>query len=373
LKADNSLLGRVEYVINEWNGFVTGNALYEMGAGQEQKKDFSYIEVQAGRGQYAWNDYNADGIQQLNEFEIAQFQDQAKFIRVFTPTNVFIKANYTQFNYSLLLSPRALANSIKNKRFKNIITRFSAQSALQTGKKILAQGNPEFNPFTGKIADTALISLSQVISNTLSFNRFSSGWGIDISNVSNFSKSLLTYGFESRQLNEWTFRGRVNIKRVYTFEILQKIGINNLLTPNFNNRNYALTTLSSEPKFTYINSTKYRVQTSYLYTQKQNSILYGGEKSITHSLNIEGKYNAVQNTSLTAKFTYSNIAYTGANNTTVSYIMLDGLLPGKNFLWNIEFTKRLINNLEISFNYEGRKPGETRTINIGRASIRALL
>ncbi|MDI9363939.1 MAG: hypothetical protein QM541_03235 [Flavobacterium sp.] len=373
LKADNSLLARVEYVINEWNGLVTGNALYEIGAGQEQKKDFSYIEVQAGRGQYTWNDYNADSIQQLNEFELAQFQDQAKFIRIFTPTNVFVKANYTQFNYSLLLSPRALANKINNKHFKNIITRFSVQSALQTGKKILAQGNPEFNPFTGKIADTALISLLQVISNTLSFNRFSSSWGVDISNVSNFSKSLLTYGFESRQLNEWSFRGRVNIKRSYTFEILQKVGTNNLLTPNFNNRNYALNAVSSEPKFTYINGTKYRVQTSYQYSQKTNSILYGGEKSVTHSLNIEGKYNAVQNTSFTAKFTYSNISYTGATNTTVSYIMLDGLLPGKNYLWNIEFTKRLINNLEISFSYEGRKPGETRTINIGRASIRALL
>jgi hypothetical protein len=373
LKADNSLLGRVEYIINEWNGFVTGNTLYEIGAGQEQKKDFSYIEVQAGRGQYTWNDYNGDGIQQLNEFEIAQFPDQAKFIRVFTPTNVFVKANYTQFNYSLLLSPRALTNTIKNKRFKNIITRFSAQSALQAGKKILAQGNPEFNPFTGKIADTALISLSQVFTNTLSFNRFSSSWGIDISNTSNYSKSLLTYGFESRQLNEWTFRGRVNIKRIYTIEILQKVGSNNLLTPNFANRNYALNTFSSEPKFTYINSTKYRLQTSYQYLQKTNSVLYGGEKSVTNSLNIEGKYNAVQNTSLTAKFTYSNISYLGATNTTVSYIMLDGLLPGKNYLWNIEFTKRLINNLEISFSYEGRKPGETRTINTGRASIRALL
>ena len=373
LQPDNSLLGRVEYVVNEWNGFLTGNALYELGSGQEQKKDFSYIEVPAGRGQFTWNDYNNDGIQQLNEFEIAQFQDQAKFIRVYAPTNVFIKANYTQFNYSILLSPRALASSIHNVRFRNIITRFNLQSALQTGKKVLAQGNPEINPFNSKIADTALISLTKIFSNTLSFNRFSSSWGIDVSNVINFSKSLLTYGFESRQLTEWTLRGRVNINRIYTLELLQKFGDNNLITPNFNNRNYALQTLSTEPKFTYTNGTKYRLQTSYQFIQKTNSLLYGGEKSINNSLNIEGKYNAVQSTSLTAKFTYSNISYTGTNNTTVSYIMLDGLLPGKNFLWNIEFTKRLVNNLEISFSYEGRKPGETRTINIGRASIRALL
>ncbi|HEX8333606.1 MAG TPA: hypothetical protein VF622_13380, partial [Segetibacter sp.] len=73
------------------------------------------------------------------------------------------------------------------------------------------------------------------------------------------------------------------------------------------------------------------------------------------------------------KFTYSNITYSGAVNSTISYIMLEGLLPGQNFLWNFDITKRLSNSLELSFQYEGRKPAETRTIHIGRASLRALL
>jgi hypothetical protein len=373
LQPENTLLGRAEYAINEFKGFVTGNVLYEVGAGQEQRRDYSYIEVPAGRGEYAWNDYNNDGIPQINEFEIALFPDQAKFIRVFTPTNQYVKANYTQFNYSVTLNPKTISNSFKNKKFGNFLGRFNLQSSLQTGKKELAQGNIMFNPFKGSINDTSLITLNNIFANTLSYNRFSTNWGVDVSNAINNNKALLTYGFESRQLKEWTLRSRWNFAREYTFEIIQKAGSNSLFTPKFANRNYDFTTVNTEPRFTYTKGTNYRLLTSYGFTKKQNKVIYGGERSVSNSLNMEGKYNAVNNTSLTGKFTFTNITYTGTPNTTISYIMLDALLPGKNFLWNLDLTKRLGKNLELSFEYEGRKPAETRTIHIGRASLRAIL
>jgi hypothetical protein len=374
LQPENSVLGRAEYAINEFKGFITGNVLYEVGAGQEQRRDFSYIEVPAGRGEFAWNDYNADGITQLNEFEIALFPDQAKFIRVFTPTNQFVKANYTQFNYSVNLNPRTLTNSFKNKKMGNFLAKINFQSALQTGKKELSNGALVFDPFKkGGINDTSLLTLTNIFSNSLSFNRFSTKWGFDVSNGRNNSKSLLTYGFESRKFTDWTLRGRWNPARQITFEIIQKTGNNSLFTPKFDNRNYHVETFVSEPRVTFTSGTNYRLSTSYEFEKKKNQPQYGGEKSVSNSMNVEGKYNAVNNTSFAGKFTYSNISYTGMPNTTVSYIMLDALLPGKNFLWNFDLTKRLGNNLELSFQYEGRKPGATRSIHIGRASLRAIL
>lgn len=370
---DNSLLGRAEYVINKWHGFLMGNVLYEIGAGQQQRLDYSYIQVPAGQGQYTWIDLNKDGIAQLNEFELAVFQDQATYIRVYTPTNEFIKANYTQFNYSVTLTPKSLfAGNTKNK-WNKFIGRFIVQSSLQTYKKQLSNGNPVFNPFKGNIEDTALINYNMVLSNTLSFNRYSTSWGADVTNLVNYNKSLLTYGTETKQLNQWNVKGRVNIAKAYTLELIQKFAQNNLFTPAFANQNYSINEYSAQPQLTYTYSTKFRVLGSYIYDGKTNAQQYGGEKAITNSINFEGKYNVVSNTSVSASFTYSNIKFTGAPNTTVSYIMLDALLPGKNYLWNINVTKRLINNLELSFEYEGRKPGDTRIIHTGRASLRALL
>ncbi len=368
---DNTILGRAEYLINEWKGLLSGNVLYELGTGQEQRRDFAYLEVPAGQGEFTWNDYNNDGIQQLNEFETALFQDQAKFIRIFVPTNQFTKANYITLNYNFNLNPRALLVG-ELKGFKNFLSRISLQTSMQRHRKSISQGNFEFDPFKFAITDTALLTLNTSYINSLSFNRYSSKWGLDVSNLKNSGKALLTYGYESRELNDWIARLRWNLSASLTFDLHTKKGRNALYTPSFGNRNYELDAYSAEPKLSFVRGTVFRLQTSYKLEVKNNKEEYGGEQSVSNSLSMETKYNVLQNSSIIGRFTYNNIRYDHPANTTVSYIMLNGLLPGQNFLWSIDLTKRLLNNLELNLQYEGRKPGDTRTIHVGRAAIRAL-
>ena len=374
-KPDQSVLARGEYLVNEWKGLVTGNLLYEVGAGQEQKRDYAFLEVPAGRGEYTWIDYNGDGIQQLNEFEIALFQDQAKYIRIFTPTNEFIKANYNTFNYSINLNPRAAMDITKLAGVKKLLSKINLQSSMQIFKKEIASGIVQLNPFKTPLADTSLINLTAVFINTFSFNRFSTKWGLDITNTRNSGKSLLTYGLESRQLKEWSARTRWNLSKAIQFDIIGKKGANELVTASdkFDNRNYFIDQYSLEPRISITKGTALRLTTGYKFTNKTNQ-KGQQERYSSNALNTELKYNILQSSSILAKFTYSNISFSplASVNTTVGYNMLDGLLPGKNFLWNLELTKRLANNLEISIQYEGRKPGDTRVVHVGRASLRAL-
>ena len=208
--------------------------------------------------------------------------------------------------------------------------------------------------------------------NTLSINR-NGKWGVDAGRNSSINKSLLTYGLESTQQTEYNLKVRFSIKQKFQFEVLQKFYNKNLSTPSFSNMNYALTGISTEPRLTYSPNAQLRLMTYYQYGNMNNLAIYGGENSLSNSISVESKINYIQSASINLKFSSDQISYTGTNNTTVSYIMLNGLQPGKNYLWNLEFTKRVMNSLEISFSYEGRKAGESPTVNIGRASVRAIL
>ncbi len=196
-KAEETLLGRLEYTCSLFKNAISLTTLYEFGSGQEQKRAYTYVEVPAGQGVYTWNDYNGDGVQQSNEFEIAIYADQKKFIKVFTPTNEYVKVNYVNFNQSLVFEPGNFWDNKNKSGLQKFISRFSDQASVQISNRLLSsEGIKAYNPFVDALSDSAIIITSSSINNSVYFNRSSAKWGIDYNVLHNAAKQLLTYGVE---------------------------------------------------------------------------------------------------------------------------------------------------------------------------------
>jgi len=370
-----NVLGRVEYNGTLAKGFLVPSLLYEVGSGQEQKRIYTYVEVPAGQGIYMWNDYNKDGVQQANEFELALYPDQKKYIRLITPTNEYTKVNYVILNHSLQLNPESLWVSNEEKKgWQRFVSRFSDQLSLQINNRVLATaGFSAFNPFAGNVQDTNIIANLTSISNTFFYNRSSAVWGGEYTTAYNAGKTLLTYGLEGNNLLRHAIKLRWTFLRSLTGNLAAQTGERSYRSSLNDGRSYLVRQNNLEPSLTWILRSAFRLTGGYKYDDRRNSPEYGGELALIQSANLDARLTTKTLGTIQSRATYANIRYSGAPNTSLSFVMLDALQNGSNWLWYLNWERRLSKGIELSLEYEGRKPGDNPVVHTGRMSIRAIL
>ena len=368
---ENSLIGRIEYNFKAWKNALQWSTFYEVGSGLEQKKEFLYIQVNSGQGIYTWIDYNEDGIKDLNEFEIAQYADQADYIRVFVPSNTYVNTYSNEFNQSFYWRPERIW--AKKKGFLGFMSRFSDQARFRVNKKTnsIENGNV-FNPFENRVADSALISTNAFIRNALFFNRTSSIFAAGYNFQQNQSKTLLASGFDSRTSSYNELNLRWNMTRKFALILIGQQGVKQVLADYTSGRDYSIDYQWLKSTISYQPSTNFRLTLETRGVTKENIISGGaGETCQIIDMGSTFKYNQTDKGSLQGELKVLKINYDGNVNSAIGFEMLEALRPGINYTWTIGYQKTVSKNLQITFQYLGRKSEDTRIIHTGGMEIRA--
>ncbi len=376
LDPKETYLGRVEYNLNVMKGLVRLNTIYELGAGQQQRLAYNYLQVDRGMGTHVWIDRNEDGVQQQNEFEQAVFQDQADFIRVTILTNDFVKSNNVAFSQSMDIEPSSLIKKAKKGEAKpySWLRRLSSRSLFKIERKTLANSDVlAFNPFQLDVADTSLLSIGSNIRNIIYFNRTETKFRVELQQSDSRTKILLNLGFDSRRRTDYTIIPSFKLGNKFRMQLNSLYGFNDNISEFFPDRNYKLEMLELKPQFIYMQKTLFRASVQYKYKNSLNRI-GASEKAISHDVTLETKYSNSKksNTSIRATITWVNMRFDGQNNTPVQFAMTEGLLNGQNFIWTINIDRSLSRNIQLNIGYEGRKMGESNVVHVGRAQIRAV-
>jgi len=372
IKPDNTLLSRFEYSPRFFKGFIASSLFYETGYGLENKKEYYYLQVPAGQGTYAWKDYNDNGIKELNEFEISQFPDQALYIKVYTPTNQYVKVLHDQFSFSLNLRPSVFLKEDSKKTMK-FVSRFATQTVYRVDKKSNDNGKFfTFNPIDIRLGDSLLTALNYSLRQSIFFNQSAAVFGMDYSFQNNLSKQLLTNGFQFRKTTSHEVRWRWNMTRAWSINSTNITGRKLDSSTFFSTRNFDIEFYELEQKLSYQPSTSFRLSASFKYNLKQNLLKDSGNEKAEHNdFGLEFKFNQQEKGSLTGRANFISISYNAAENTPVAYEMLNALKTGYNYTWGLNYQRNLTNNIQISINYEGRKSPNSNIVNIGGAQVRA--
>jgi hypothetical protein len=370
---EKNILSKTDYSVRFLKGLIRSNTVYQIGSGLEVKKEYSFIEVPAGQGNFAYvGDINGNGVKDLNEFEAAVFSDEAKYIKVFTPTNEYIKVYRNLFSESLYITPRQL---LKNKKgFAHLISKLSTRTNWSTDRNS-SDDSHYFNPAYLPVTDTNLITLNALFNQQIYFNKTSSVFAIDYGYTDNKNKSLLTNGFEARNYIKNEFHGRWNVSKQWTIEYFYAFGTKSNFSALFVNKNYFIRYENHLPKITYQYGSKFRLSMIYEYKQKVNEYNFSDpsatDKMYYNKAGFESRLNITQKGSILSQINFIHIAYTGQQNQTLQYEMLEGLQNGVNATWLLSIQRNISKHMQLNINYQGRTSENAPVVHIGNVQIRA--
>ncbi|TBN15793.1 hypothetical protein [Hyunsoonleella pacifica] len=367
IQDENSLNSRLQYNQKLFKNIIQSNTVFETNSGTLPQQDFTYVEVEPGQGTYTWIDYNNNGIQELEEFEIAQFQDQGSYIRVLLPNRVFIKTHQNRFSQTLTINPSQWR--ISEKKSQKFWSHFYNQTSYLIDRKIQRNGNNfNLNPFKSD-ADNQL-GLQLNFRNVLFFNRGKQNYTTSYTYLSNKSSNTLSVGLLENNLRSHQLNFNHKIKENWLITLQSVIGSNESSSENFTSKNFKFDEALLNPKLSYLFNENSRFDVFYQYTVKDNTI--GNLENLKQQKFGLG-FNLSKNEkgAINGEVNYFSNNYTGNPNTPVAFQMLEGLQPGNNFTWTLLAQKKLTKFLDLNLSYFGRKTETSRTIHTGNIQLKA--
>lgn len=366
IKREPSLNSRILYNDRFFNQLIQISTAYETTSGTLPQQEFTYLEVDAGKGIYIWIDYNNNGIQELEEFEVAQFSDQAKYVRIFLPNQIFIKTHQNKFSQSVTLNTNQWQNETGIKKF---LSYFYNQTSFLIDRKITRKANNfDLNPFSSQ--DDDLLGLNSNFRNSIFYNRGKQDHSITYTFLKNRTKNLLSIGSQESNNNSHQIQYAHLVQKSWLFGLAGQTINSATISENYGIKNYKIDGYLLAPKISYLFSRNASLDLFYQYQNKENSI---GDKEnlLQHRLGISFSYASEKQFTMNGELSLYKNDFNGNELSPVAYQMLEGLQAGQNLTWRLLLQKNLTQFLDINVNYQGRKSETSKAIHTGNIQLRA--
>lgn len=360
-----SLNSKIQYSQNLFKGFFQLQSIYETLSGNVPQQTYIYLKTEPGNGYFTWNDYNQNGIQELNEFEVAQYKDEASYLRIALPNVNYLSTHQSKISQLLTINPSQWS---VNKGIQGFLAHFYNQSSLLIENKQLKNNNPfNFNPFETSHPD--IIGLTYHFKNSFYLNRAKNNYTTAYHFTEGKQQSLFIFENLSNNQSAHQLQFTHQLNDFWLFELVGEKGNQNRFSSAFLERNFKLTEKELQPKLTLSINQQSKADFLFSYTSQKNEI--GLNESLQKKiLGVAFQFLNHKGQLVKSEFQYINNNFEGIENSAVAYQMLEGLKKGSNYTWMLLAQQKLTDYLYLNLHYNGRKSEESRAIHTGSVQLR---
>ena len=363
---EESLNSKLFYKQQLFNQFLLLSTNYQTLSGALPQQDYTYVKTDPGQGFYMWIDYNNNQIKELNEFEIAQFPDQAEYLRVVLPTVTYLPTHQNKFTQTILINPQQWRS--KN-GLKKVLSYFSNQTYLITDSKQNKKPNRfNFNPFD---LNNNALAFNYSFNNSFSFNKGKKHFSTTYSYIKSNTKNTTAIDNLENLLSSRQIQFEHQLNKFWLINLSANNSTNYTESQNFTNRNYKINTNAFNPKVSYYYNADNFLSVFYELKNKKNKI--GNLEQLTlNNIGANANLKTNKNLLIQTEINFFNNKFRGNAISPTAYQMLEGLQPGKNYTWSVLLQHKLNSFLNLTANYLGRKSETSNTVHTGTIQLKAI-
>lgn len=364
----NTTLGRIEFRTASQK-LIQLNLFYETGSGLSPIQAYVYAEVPLGQGVYVWNDYNENGVKELEEFEVSAFSYEANYIRIPIQTteyqNVFTSGLTTSLNIQF-----SNKKVWRNEGFKKFLQPW-ALSLQNRSESKTNQSEYRLYPIA-VMNDSIWLGYTNAQRGGIYFNRGNPRFSADLIFTRNENKSQLLSGFESKEDRSGQLTARTTLKSFWNLlcavDYGKKLSASNFLSI----RNYAYSFTTIKPALIFQPTAKKQFGLNSEFGLKNGGDAEARFESTSLSISSLIQWEISEGQLFKTEIKWTSIALNGSLTGSALYDALNGLQVGNNMQYQVDWRKFINENLQLSLQYNGRKSEARPMVHAGSMSIRML-
>ena len=363
----NSLLIRSAFRWRPHPRAVDANVSYEASSERTPLLQEIYIRTGPELGEYVWEDFNGDGIIQIDELIPERTPNEGVYARTFVPTDSLVSSISVNARAELRLDGNAAWRG--NDGWQGVLSHISSRSVVEVLETTRAQDitriyllhlpryrDPD-NTINGRLRILQDISL---------WPRGRRG-GVDLTHSQVRSLNNRTAGLEEQFISTWRIDARWQPGSAWTTRLGLARERNRQDSRQFASRQFSITGFRLEPEVIFRAGDRLRFSTPVSLAWKHDA--RQDRSARVARLPLDVLFQVPRRLSWNTRLELANVNLTGDYVGMAQYELTDGRGPGTSWMWGSSLRYSINQYLRVTLQYDGRSATDAPVVHALRMEI----